>query len=470
VSLPIRARLTIWYTVVLAGILLILGFFLVTRLRSDLIGSVDHSLSLAASEISVDYKSGGESEFRDVTDRSMAGLDRARSAAQVLTPPGRVLDYAGVAGPHGAIVDPAVIDRASTGKSVAATGSLGGVSFRYLAEPFRQAGGNAVLVVATSLATVNRSVNRVLLLLLVGAPMALAMCALGGWWIARRALRPVARMTEEAGRISEQEPDRRVPVPPTTDELSRLALTLNAMLDRLQAAIRQQRRFTADASHELRTPLAVMGAELDVALGAPDLEPEARETLESAKEEVDHMSRMVQDLLVLARIDAGRLELLNEPLDLSPIVDRRIAAMRTVAARRGVTIEYDPGGHADTLGVMGDPERLGQVLTNLVDNAIRHAPESGIVEVAVWAEGSDAGVTVRDHGRGIAADALPHVFERFYRVDQNRDDREGGSGLGLAIAREIVIAHGGRIWAVSEPGKWTAFSVALPRIGAEKPV
>jgi two-component system sensor histidine kinase ResE len=205
-----------------------------------------------------------------------------------------------------------------------------------------------------------------------------------------------------------------------------------------------------------------MGAELDVALRSPQLEPEARETLESAREEVDRMSGIVQDLLVLARIDSGQMRLLEEPLDIGVLAGRRAAAFVPLALRRGSTLSAHVEPSARGAEVRGDRERLEQVLNNLLDNATRHTPAGGSVTVDVWRRGGEVGFTVSDSGPGIPSEALPHVFDRFYRVEPRRSDLDGGSGLGLAIVREIVLAHGGRVWAESRNGSGSDFSVALP--------
>jgi signal transduction histidine kinase len=240
------------------------------------------------------------------------------------------------------------------------------------------------------------------------------------------------------------------------DELGRLADTLNAMLDRLESGVRAQRRLVADASHDLRTPLAVMRTELEVALAGDDLPPPAVEVLTSAAEEVGRMTLMVDNLLALARVDQGRLELLRQPVGLRTEADAAATRLGTLARAKGLTVEVTGADHP----VSADRERLAQVVTNLLDNAIKYTP-AGRVVLTVWRTDAEAGITVSDTGPGIPADELSQVFTRFHRVDAART-RAGGSGLGLAIADEIVRAHGGRIWAESNPGQGCRFSFALP--------
>lgn len=210
----------------------------------------------------------------------------------------------------------------------------------------------------------------------------------------------------------------------------------------------EQRRLVADASHELRTPLAIMRAELEVGLRGAHLPSEAAEVLESSTEEVARMSRIVDDLLTLARADEGRLGLALEPLDLGE-VDRAITAkLRPLAEAKRIELSFEGGG----LEVVADRASITQVAANLVDNAVKYTEPGGAVRVAVWGEAAEGGLSVRDTGPGIAADELPRVFDRFFRVDAARSRAQGGSGLGLAICKEIVQAHAGRIWAESRTG------------------
>jgi signal transduction histidine kinase len=230
------------------------------------------------------------------------------------------------------------------------------------------------------------------------------------------------------------------------------------MLDRLQRGVEEKHRLVADASHELRTPLAVMRSELDVALMEPGLSAESRAVLVSSREEVERMTRTVENLLTLARVDEGRLELLHRPVELSDLADRVARSLQPVAESKGVSI--DVAGAARP--VPGDRDRLQQVLANLVQNAVTHSDPGGSVKVRVWENARDAGATVSDEGSGIPASAQPHVFERFYRVDGARSRDNGGSGLGLAICREIVLAHGGHIALESREGSGSAFSFSVP--------
>jgi len=267
-------------------------------------------------------------------------------------------------------------------------------------------------------------------------------------------------MTSQADEIGIDRLNERIAEPRGEDEIGHLAVTLNAMLDRLERGVEEKHRLIADASHELRTPLAAMRSELDVSLRTDDLSPEAREVLESTREEVDRMSRTVDNLLTLARVDEGRLELLTTRVNLRDGIEAAVLPLRPLADAKRLQLEVN-GGRA--WEAEADPERLNQALTSMIENAIKFVQPGGEVEVTTWAEEDEVGITVRDNGPGIPTEARELIFERFYRADPARGRDVGGSGLGLAICREVAKAHGGRVWVASEEGKGSAFSLALPR-------
>jgi heavy metal sensor kinase len=446
---------------VLAVILAGVSAALVLELRNHLVASTDGSLELAANEISMDYKSGGEREFRDLTDASLAGLPRGKSVAQILTPDGTVVVSQGNRLAGAPLVDRDDVGSALAGERVLQTSSLGRLKtpYRLLAVRVVSKAGEQVLVVGTSLAADMRSVRTLLWSLLIAGPIGLAAAGAGGWWLASKALRPVASITNQARRIGRGAMDEQIEVPPVNDELQRLALTLNWMLDRLRAGRERERRFLADGAHELRTPLAVMRSELDVALMSPDLDGDARRAMESTREEVERMARLADDLLTLARIDEGKLDLLLEPVDLRDLASSVARRIEFLAATKKVRILIT----GEPTIVPGDRHRLEQVVANLLINAIEHSPEGAAVEVDTGATEGGVRLSVRDRGPGIPPESLPFVFQRFYRRETARTgDGPRGSGLGLAICKEIVESHGGRIWINSDRAAGSTFTFELP--------
>jgi heavy metal sensor kinase len=447
----------------LAAIISGLGAFLVLQLRADLQATVDHDVRDSSLQIARGYTFEGPEDFFDV---SRTVLPHDSSVAQLVDSGGHVLAWYGQ--PVGApMAPPAARADALAGRRRVLTVRLGdgGQRYRAMVSRVRRRGQDRVLVVAQSLKSVEDSVQRVLILLLLAGPTALVVTALVGWWLARKALRPVERITSKAERIGIDRLHERIESPRAADEIGHLVLTLNAMLDRLEHGVEEKRRLVADTSHELRTPLAAMRAELDISLRNADLPPEARHVLQSTLEEVDRMSRTVQNLLTLARVDEGELELLTTRVDLLDAVEAAADPLRPLAATKGLRFEVE----GKSCEVEADPLRLDQALRNFIENAVKYTQPGGEVRVTAWCSDEEAGVTVADSGPGIPAEARAHIFERFYRVDPARGRDGGGSGLGLAICREIAIAHGGRVSVESDEGKGSAFTLALPRIGPKEP-
>jgi two-component system OmpR family sensor kinase len=442
VSAPIRVRMTAWYVAVLAVVLVAVGAFVIVRLKSDLIDATDRSLRPAVQQIAAGYRVEGVPEFRDTSNTVLSG---ERAASQVLDPAGRVVASFG---------DP-VSRRPMRGSGT--TVNLDGTDFRVWSQPVVTRGGQRrTVVAASSLEPVNRSVHRVLMLLLIALPMALVLAAAAGWWLARRALAPIERMTSKAEGIGPDALDERVDVPATADEVAHLATTLNTMLDRIQAGAEDQRRLVADTSHELRTPLTAMRAELDVSLRHDDLTPAARTVLESTREEVDRISATVDDLLVLARADEVGLVAVHEHVDLHELAAAATAPFETLASARGVELRLE-GQPAPALG---DPDSLRHALRNLVDNAVKFTPGGGAVVVRSRRHDGVAEVAVIDEGPGIPADLQARVFDRFFRIEEARTG--AGSGLGLAIVDEVARAHGGHVGVAPHMPCGSVFTFTVP--------
>lgn len=296
--------------------------------------------------------------------------------------------------------------------------------------------------------------------LLVGAA-ALVAALVGGWFLVRRVLRPIDRISETASRISASNLSARIDVGRTESELGRLARTLNDAFDRLEEAVARQTRFTADASHELRTPLAVVATSAEWALRRARSPEEYADALETCRRATDRMGTIVEDLLELTRLDGEPRPLERTEVDLAEIVTETAALLEPLARTRGVTLELA----TEPTVLRGDRTRLGTVVVALLSNAILHGREGGQVEVQSEAGDGEGEVLlrVRDDGPGIPEADRARIFERFYRADPSRGRRTGGSGLGLAIALRIVEAHGGGIQARNPEAGGAEFTVRLPR-------
>jgi two-component system OmpR family sensor kinase len=470
VSLPIRVRLTAWFAALLAATVIALSVFLVIHLRADLLNGIDEEVRIASVQLSKslinDADQSGEAPDdpaeadRDFEQDARAILSPSAAGAQLLDSRGRTLArYGSVAGAEPMIADH-VRAAAMTAPARTLTLSLGDQDQRYRARvsSLRIEDEVRVLVVAESLRPVDDAVRRVVVLLLIAGPAALLTTGLAAYWLAYRALRPVERITTDAREIGIDRLDERLAVPKSHDETWRLAVTLNAMLARIEQGVFEKRRLLADASHELRTPLAIMRNEIDVALVADEMSPAAREVLRSSREEVDRMTRTIDNMLTSAQVDEGRLELLTTPVDLRQLVDDAVRALRPLADAKNVSLV----ARGDRWEVQVDPPRLQLVLTNLIDNAVKFSQTGTTVRIDTWGRDEEVGVTVTDEGPGISATDAEHLFDRYYRADSPPTADPGGSGLGLAICREVVVAHGGRLWVDSPAGRGSAFSLALP--------
>jgi heavy metal sensor kinase len=296
-------------------------------------------------------------------------------------------------------------------------------------------------------------------ILLMAMPVILVGAAFGGHLLMAGPLRPVVALTEKAESIGRTELGERLPIIHSGDELERLSLALNRMIDRLEEALAHNQRFSADASHELRTPLTIIHGELEALLALEGLEPQAVEGISSALDESDRMARIVHNLMTISRLDSGGERMEMRALELSGVVKTTLDHMSLLADEKGIVVSCKA---PEPVWVTGDEIRLKQVVVNLVDNAIKYTPGGGRIEVSLGAQNDQAVLRVADNGIGIPAESLPLVFERFYRADKARSRESGGTGLGLAIVKAICTAHHGAVSVESGENKGSTFTVHLP--------
>ncbi len=450
----IRVRLTLWYALLLALTLAGYSASLVVSLSRGLESGLDRVLTDTARQ-ATDVLGTDETDreitehFRRINVGTIIGLYDA-SGERLLA--GRGL--------------PAPLDRpALPGSEQARLETLtipDGARWRVLVQTVQHAGQpDRLLLVARSSDFVQVAASELLLLIAVTAPLILLLAVAGGVFLAGQALNPIDHITRTAAAISAEDLSRRLALPRTEDEVGRLAATLDHMLDRLDHAFEHQRRFTADASHELRTPLAMLVSRAGLALERDRTHAEYEDVLRAVRDEGLRMGRIVNDLLLLARADAGEPLLVTERLDAGELVDSVVDAMAVLAEDRGINLSA-PRRNDARVAVLGDQTRLTQLLVNLVDNAIAHTPTGGSIRVTAVAESGSAVIEVVDSGTGIAPEHLPHVFERFFRTDRDRPRAHAGAGLGLSLCSSIVRSHGGDIHITSQPGKGTRVLVKLP--------
>jgi two-component system, OmpR family, sensor kinase len=441
-ALPIRIRLTLAFAIVMAAVLAGMGFFVYVRVGNALVTSVDQALVSQAREAA-----GHANEGRSLVDPDVAG---GATLAELVTTTGAVTRSSPA---H----LPLLVPKQDLGRIVDGHRSRGTISllhpsgdWRYLAVP---ASGGAV-VVARSLEAREESLNRLFRELLFASPLALLLASLAGYGLAAAALKPVEAMRRRAAAVSATTPGR-LPVPPSHDEISRLATTLNEMLDRLEAAFDHERRFVANASHELRTPLAMLRTELELALRRPRSHDELEDALRSAAQEADRLSQLAEDLLLIARADQGALPIRAEHVSVGELFS-------TVAdrfARRAHEREQDVDVRLTSAFVEADPARIEQALANLVENALSHG--AGPIDLFAVERDDVVELHVADAGAGFPDGFVDRAFDRFSRADEARSG--DGSGLGLSIVALIAEAHGGSAGAANRAEGGADVWLALPR-------
>ena len=297
------------------------------------------------------------------------------------------------------------------------------------------------------------------MIIAIAYPLALVVAGLGGVFLAGRALSPIDRVTRVARKISAEDLSQRLNMRLPDDEVGRLASTFDEMIARLDEAFRRQRQFTADASHELRTPLTAIKGQTEVALQRDRDADTYREVLRKVNGEVDRMIRLIGSLLTLARADARQIPVSRESVDLGRLVTDAVEQIRPAAVDKAIALNVSSNGD---IRLRADQDLILQLMLNLLDNSVKYTPRGGSIDLSCRAEGSQAEVTVADTGSGIPAEHLPHIFDRFYRVDKARTRAEGGAGLGLSISRWIAEAHGGTLRVESTPGRGSKFTLSLP--------
>ncbi|MGB9152449.1 MAG: heavy metal sensor histidine kinase [Alphaproteobacteria bacterium] len=323
------------------------------------------------------------------------------------------------------------------------------------------AGNDYVLEMGGSTAPIGTALHKLIVTLLIGLPVIVLIAAAVGSVLVRRALQPVEAMRATAEQISFSNLRQRLPITATDDAIEQLSKTLNQMLERLDQAYQQASRFSADASHEIRTPLAIVRSELETIVQEQEISDALRERIGSILEEIERLSNIVEGLFSLARLDAGEGKVENDVVDLAELTRSTLEQMHLLAEERSLSVIVSA---AHPVFVRGDAARLKQVVVNLLDNAIKYTMPGGTISIVVGEMDLNAILTVNDNGIGISSDALPHIFERFYRADKVRSSASQGAGLGLSIVYSICQAHGGTIRAMSQEGVGTTLLVKLPLV------
>jgi len=440
----IRFRLIGLYALLLAVVVLVFGAYTYKRLqhflRDVIASSLEHRAQQIAQGILKDIPTKGEGYVATETELRYAPalndkfvrVTRADGQAVYLSNP-----------PNDHTFEPSEVPPSPAGGAGTREQEVSnGVVLLISTQPYEVKGAYYTVDVGTSLVSSNRILRALLLTLAAGLPILMGVAIYGGYVLMKRALTPVQNIMRAAQDITLHHLSRRLPVPDSGDEIASLSLALNQMIARLDESFQHTSRFTADASHELRTPLTIIRGELEAMLLGRKIEPELREELASLLEEVERLVRIVEGLFALSRLDAGEAQAECVPLDLAKLARTTAEQMCLLAEEKHIDLVCETG---EGVEVDGDRSRLKQVIVNLLDNAIKYTPEHGHVRLRVKSSNGTALLEVADSGPGVPPEALPHLFQRFYRADEVRSGESRGAGLGLSIVYSICTAHGGSV-------------------------
>ena len=477
----LRFKLTLWYVLILGILLISFSSFLYFTLSKSLYRDVDNKLRSLAELIASESAS-------PLSKFGFGNIDQTLETSMNLKPIGKFIQVLDESGNIGRKSDNLknvqlpislnALKNASKGLITFETNrSFENAPLRIITFPVSEKNHiNKIVQVASSLEDVEDALNTLLLILIIAVPLALLVASLGGQFLASKALKPVDHITQTARMITSQNLNQRINPPKVKDEISRLVETLNEMISRLDRSFRQVKQFSTDASHELKTPLTILKGEVEVALRKERVPHEYEQVLKSNLEEINRMSQIVEDLLLLSRADSGEIRLNKEDMNLNEILNEVVAHVNVLAQSKNLRIETS--NHHEEIHIFGDPLRIRALFLNLIENGIKYTEEGGSIHILLTKDtlvqdGKQSGraqgeqeefvkVIVSDTGIGIAREDQERIFDRFFRVDKARSREQGGSGLGLSICKWIVEAHRGKIEVESELGKGSSFIIKLP--------
>ena len=477
----LRFKLTLWYVLILGILLISFCTFLYFTLSKSLHRDVDNKLRSLAELIASESLS-------PMSKFGFGNVDQALETSMNLKPIGKfiqVLDESGNIGRKSENLKNVqlpislnALKNASKGLITFETNrSIGNTPLRIITFPVVESNHVAKIVqIASSLEEVEDALNTLFIILVITVPLALMVATLGGQFLAHKALKPVDNITQTARMITSQNLNQRITPPKVKDEISRLIETFNGMISRLDQSFRQIKQFSSDASHELKTPLTILKGEVEVMLRKERTLQEYQQTLKSNLEEINRMSQIVEDLLLLSKGDTGEIKLNKEDINLTDILGEVVAQMDILAKSKRLYLSAS--NHHQDIYIVGDALRIRELFMNLIENGIKYTEEGGSIHITLqkeylpqvrsqsdWADNEKnrfVKIVVADTGIGIAKGDQEKVFNRFFRVDKARSREQGGSGLGLSICKWIVEAHQGEIQVESELGKGSSFIVRLP--------
>ena len=455
----VRVRLTLWYLLTLLASLTAFGAFVFVLRARTLHRELDLELHAQARELAAELKPALLS--LDVAGALAADPRMATTRLIVREAPAEVLFRSHAFPTTGWTAEVELARAARQPLPLVTLADRTGVVYRVATEVVSRPGVTPlVLQVAAPIAPMRHTLGRLALAMLLSIVAVLVIAGFGSSSTVRRALAPVDAIVARVREVQAHRPGQRLDVDGGSDELDRLILTLNGMLDRIEASVRGARRFAADASHELQTPIAAMRMAVEGCMHAGDVPPRYAAMAGDLLADIERLSTLVRDLRLLALAESGHLLAGSpEPVDLAALVADCSEIARALGNEKQIRVETELSGRPF---VRGNGQHLRRVLLNLTDNALRYSPQGSTVRIGLGGSDSEAVLSVHDEGCGIPLPDLPHIFEPFYRADPARARESGGTGLGLAIADQLVRAHGGRIEVASDSGQGAAFTVRLP--------
>ncbi len=481
----LRFKLTLWYVLILGVLLISFSTFLYLTLSNSLHRDVDNKLRSLAELVSSESLS-------PLSKFGFGNIDQTLETSMNLKPIGKfiqVLDESGNIGRKSENlknvqlpISLSALKNATKGLITFETNrSIGNTPLRIITFPVVENNhASRIIQIASSLEEVEDALNTLFIILMITVPLALMVASLGGQFLAHKALKPVDDITHTARMITSQNLNQRIAPPKVKDEISRLIETFNGMISRLDQSFRQIKQFSSDASHELKTPLTILKGEVEVMLRKERTQQEYQQTLKSNLEEINRMSQIVEDLLLLSKADTGQIKLNKGDINLTELLAEVVAQMDRLA--RSKRLHLSMSNHFEEVHVFGDALRIRELFINLIENGIKYTEEGGSIRISLQKEfptamrnPSDrmdkerfAKIVVSDTGIGISKEDREKIFNRFFRVDKARSRNQGGSGLGLSICKWIVEAHQGEIEVESELGKGSSFIIKLPSLPTEQ--
>ncbi|GAM11217.1 signal transduction histidine-protein kinase ArlS [Geobacter sp. OR-1] len=466
----IRFSLTLWYALTLAVIMLVFSSFVYLTIRAGIYKQIDRELNKIAEALASPtmepFRRAAPSVFDQVLE-DFFGTKINGKYVQLLEADGTVAAASKNLNNQRFLLSRSTYRKAVAGESIHETGQVNGLpDMRIVTIPvFNDQKLVRVVQVGAPFGDELETLDKLLVIFGISIPLGILLLSGGGWFLAGQALRPVDLLTRTAQRITAENLSQRLEVLNPDDEIGRLAETFNSTLARLEASFIRTRRFFVDISHELRTPLTIIRGETEVGLKWAKEPDDFKEILQSNLDEVKRMSDIVESLLDLSRAEEGGVHLEMQEIELGEFLQALIHDLN----QQQKHLEQESRVLLESVAsawIMGDMRRLRQVFLNLLNNAVSYSPEGSTVRVELVAEAGRARVSVVDRGTGIPAEDIDHIFERFYRVDQSRNRRDGGAGLGLSLVKSLTEAHGGKVYVESNVGLGSTFTVDLPAIPA----